>query len=104
MSWTFSYDFPAIEKKCIDVFFDDHGRNLFFEERSDCLFSINDASESETDLNENIWDYLDKKGIILSKSRFILKSKDITPRIQSTEDYPSSILCSVCSSCKILSS
>ena len=55
------------------TFFDNENCNYFVEELDDRVTSINDITGQQLDENECLWDYLKRKGIILSRTTLVLR-------------------------------
>ena len=58
----------------VEKLFDNENCNYFFEELRECVISINDITGQQLDENECLWDYLKRKGIILSRTTLVLRS------------------------------
>ena len=68
--------FKEIRERALNFYFDNDRCNNFMERITDCCISIHDVTGQFMDENENLWDYLKKKGVLISKTVFILRSCD----------------------------
>ena len=66
--------FKDIRAKVEKLFFDNENYNYFVEELRECVTSINDVTGQQLDENECLWEYLKRKGIILSRTALVLRS------------------------------
>lgn len=64
-----------VKYKAINLFFGNAGCNKFLEFYTQCEINLCDASGTILNSAENFWSFVDKKGLVLSKTAFILKSK-----------------------------
>ena len=70
-----SITFSDIKIKASDLYFDDEGCNNFGDNICDCSNIICNAAGLELDEFEPVWDYVERKGLCLSKTFFIIKSQ-----------------------------
>ena len=68
--------FKVIRERAEKLFFYDNNCNHFLENISECYVTINDLSGHTMDETESLWDYVERKGIIISKTVLILRSCD----------------------------
>ena len=61
-------------QKAEKPFFDNENCNYFAEELHECVVSINDVTGQQLNENECLWDYLKRKGVILSRATLVLRS------------------------------
>ena len=66
--------FKDIRAKVEKLFLDNENCNYFVEELHECVTSINDKTGQELNENECLWNYLKRKGIILSRTTLVLTS------------------------------
>ena len=67
--------FREIRVKGEELHFDVNNCNEFNEKNTDCLIHIYHAADNPLDENENLWTYIQRKSIFLSKTAFMIKSK-----------------------------
>ena len=75
--------FRETEKRALNLYFDQDGSNVFQENEFDCISSICNEAGIDIDKNNDLWDYLESKGLFISKTVFVLK----TQFIADTGDY-----------------
>ena len=61
--------------KVEELYFDVSNCNKFNEKNTDCLIHVYNAADERLDENENLWTYIQRKCVFLSKTAFIIKSK-----------------------------
>ena len=66
--------FKDIRAKVERLFFDNENCDYFDEELHECVTSINDITGQQLDENDCLWDYLKRKGIIISRITLVLRS------------------------------
>ena len=66
--------FKDIRAKVERLPFDNENCNYFVEELHEYATSINDITRQQLDENECLWDYLKRKGIIISRATLVLRS------------------------------
>ena len=67
--------FREIRVKGEELYFDVNNCNKFNEKNTDCLIHIYNVADEPLDGNENLWAYIQRKCIFLSKTAFIIRSK-----------------------------
>ena len=80
--------FGVLKDQALAIYFDDDDKNPFFEHISDCYKVLCGPKGEEISEDINIWDYLDSKGLFLSKCFFILS----TQRVNYEEDNTTSAI------------
>ena len=66
--------FEEIREKGQRLYFDNDNSNNFFEELDECCITITTVSGMPLNESENLWDYIYRKGIVLSKTIFLIRS------------------------------
>ena len=69
--------FREIKKRALNLYFNQDGCNLFQENEFDCVSSICNEEGIASDENNDLWDYLESKGLLISKTVFALKTQFI---------------------------
>ena len=69
--------FREIKKRALNLYFDQDGCNVFQENEFDCISSICNESGIDFDESSDLWDYLESKGLFISKTVFVLKTQFI---------------------------
>ena len=67
--------FREIKKRALNLYFDQHGFNVFQENEYDCISSICNEAGIDIDGNNDFWDYLESKSLFISKTGFVLKTQ-----------------------------
>ena len=67
--------YGSIKDKLQSIYFDLDGCNNFLEDQFECMITICDSSGLPLDESENIWDYLERKGEVISKTNVVLRSQ-----------------------------
>jgi len=83
--------FEEIKEKATGLYFDCQGKNYFQEDNNHCIITICEMSGNDLDLKEDVWKYLERKGLFLSKTHFILQSKDFNYIDDISDDEDTSI-------------
>ncbi|XP_057309778.1 uncharacterized protein LOC130647812 [Hydractinia symbiolongicarpus] len=65
----------VLKADAVKLYFDKDGRNSFSEHESECYLALCGPDGEELLEDLDIWTYLDKKGLFLSKCAFILSTK-----------------------------
>ena len=78
MNPSIQVSFREIKKRALNLYFDQDGCNVFQENEFDCISSICNESGIDFDESSNLWDYLESKGLFISKTVFVLKTQFIT--------------------------
>ena len=97
--------FKDIEENAKALFFDKDGtKNGFGEEKFDCLTEISTITGEAMDENEDLWCFLKRKGLCLSKCIFFLRSTYVPMEPYVQEEVESFLnsgikrsICQVCS-------
>ena len=66
-----------IKKRALNLYFDQDGCYVFQENEFDCISSICNETGIDIDENNDLWDYLESKGLFISKTEFVLKTQFI---------------------------
>ena len=69
--------FREIKKRALNLYFDQDGCNVFQENECDCISSICSEAGIDIDANNDLWDYVESKGLFISKTGFVLKTQFI---------------------------
>ena len=69
--------FREIKKRALNLHLNQDGCNLFQENEFDCVSSICNEKGIASDENNDLWDYLESKGLLISKTVFVLKTQFI---------------------------
>ena len=69
--------FREVKKRALNLYFDQDGCNVFQENEFDCISSICNESGIDFDESSDLWDYLESKGLFISKTVFELKTQFI---------------------------
>ena len=69
--------FREIKKRALNLHFDQDGCDVFQENEFDCISSICNEAAIDIDENNDLWDYLESKGLFISKTVFVLKTQFI---------------------------
>jgi hypothetical protein len=72
-------NFVDIKWQSVGLYFDNNLHNGFNESSADCLFKLTSQSGEDIDVEENLWDYLNRKGLNVSKTVFTLQSTHSAP-------------------------
>ena len=64
-----------MKKGNVCTLFDNDNSNNFMEELHECCNMITTVSGMFLNESENLWDYIDRKGIVLSKTNFVIRSE-----------------------------
>ena len=68
--------FKEIKRKIISLYFDENSScNHFKEDHIDCIIDLVSVSGQHLSDNEDFWEYIQKKGLVISKTILILRSK-----------------------------
>ena len=70
--------FREITKRALNLYFDQDGCNVFQENEFDCISSLCNKAGIHIDENNDLWGYLECKGLFISKTVFVLKTQFIT--------------------------
>ena len=82
--------FQEMQTRAVELFFDEHGCNYFLEHHSQCDFVLCSPTGVQIESDKNFWDYLEEKGLYISKTYLILKSQDSDFQVEDSflEDTP----------------
>ena len=65
--------FREIKKRALNLYFDQDGCNVFQEDGFDCIMIICNEAGIDIDENNDLLDYLEGKGLFISKTVLVLK-------------------------------
>jgi hypothetical protein len=65
----------VLRQKAVDLYYDNENKNMYNESCYSTLFNICNSGGLELNENEILSDYLSRKGLLVSKTYFILKSQ-----------------------------
>ena len=73
------------KKRGLISYFDQDGCNEFQENEFDFIRSVCNEADIDIDENNDLWDYLESKGLFISKTVFVLKAQFIA---DTADDLP----------------
>ena len=77
MSPSVQVSFREIKKSALSFYFDQVGCNVFQENEFDCISSICNEAGIDIDEINDLWHYLESKGLFISKTVLVLKTQFI---------------------------
>ncbi|XP_057296222.1 uncharacterized protein LOC130625171 [Hydractinia symbiolongicarpus] len=70
-------NFEELKYKALKLYFDQNDCNSYMEAESECMKSLCGPNGETLDEDEDLWAYIERKGLFLSKCWFVLSTKSV---------------------------
>lgn len=78
--------FGELKTQAINIFFDNKGMNNFLEHESECYKELCGPKGETLSEDRDLWEYVETKGLFLSKCYFILSTKSVAYDVATITD------------------